>query len=233
VSFASPQHWRARHYRFDGATPLGSAGAILPSAGGFSTTLPARSATLGVTLLDFDDVPSTSGFYPFVMKLADDEVTAGCGGGAYCAGSSITRAQMAVFLLRSAHGPGFAPAAATGTVFSDVPVGSFAAAWIERLFADQIAGGCGSGRYCPGDPVTRAQMAVFLLRTKDGPAYTPPAATGTAFSDVPVGSFGAAWIEELARRGITTGCGGGLYCPGTPVTRAQMAVFLVATFGLP
>jgi hypothetical protein len=76
-------------------------------------------------------------------------------------------------------------------------------------------------------------MAVFLLRTKDGPAYTPPAATGTAFSDVPVGSFGAAWIEELARRGITTGCGGGLYCPGTPVTRAQMAVFLVATFGLP
>jgi len=34
------------------------------------------------------------------------------------------------------------------------------------------------------------------------------------------------WIEQFGLDGITAGCGGGNYCPGTPVTRDQMAVFL-------
>jgi hypothetical protein len=52
------------------------------------------------------------------------------------------------------------------------------------------------------------------------------------FSDVPSGSFAAAWIEELADRGITSGCGGGRYCPNASVTRAQLATFLVNTISL-
>jgi hypothetical protein len=53
-----------------------------------------------------------------------------------------------------------------------------------------------------------------------------------SFSDVPCSSGFARWIEELVLRGITVGCGGGNYCPASPVTRGQMAVFLVATFSL-
>ena len=52
------------------------------------------------------------------------------------------------------------------------------------------------------------------------------------FNDVPVGSFADRWVEQLAAEGITSGCGNGNYCPNDPVTRAQMAVFLVRTFGL-
>lgn len=66
--------------------------------------------------------------------------------------------------------------------------------------------------YCPNDFVTRGQMAVFLLKTKYGSSYTPPAATGTMFSDVPITNIYAAWIEQLAREGITAGkspCTGG------------------------
>jgi hypothetical protein len=74
-------------------------------------------------------------------------------------------------------------------------------------------------------------MAVFVLRTLD-PALTPPACTTPAFSDVPAASPFCPWIEELARRSVVTGCGGGNYCPGAPVTREQMGVFLSATFGL-
>jgi hypothetical protein len=74
-------------------------------------------------------------------------------------------------------------------------------------------------------------MAVFLLRAKFGAAYVPPPPTGV-FNDVPVGAFADRWIEQLAAEGITSGCGGGNYCPGDPVTRAQMAVFLVRTFEL-
>ena len=52
------------------------------------------------------------------------------------------------------------------------------------------------------------------------------------FSDVPASSPFCPWIEELARRGVVTGCGGGAYCPTSPVTREQMSVFLSVTFGL-
>jgi hypothetical protein len=75
-------------------------------------------------------------------------------------------------------------------------------------------------------------MAVFLLVTLEGSSYLPPACVSPSFSDVPCSSGFARWIEELVRRGITAGCGGGNYCPASPVTRGQMAVFLVATFSL-
>ncbi len=182
---------------------------------------------------DFTDVPPSNFFRPFIATLIANEVTAGCGNGIYCPGSSVTRAQMAVFLLRSKRGVCYVPAPATGLVFADVPAGSFAAAWIEALAAAQVTGGCGGGNYCPGDPVTRAQMAVFLLRTLEGPIYAPPDCTAPTFSDVPCSSGFARWIDELAKRGVTAGCGGGNYCPSNPVTRGQMAVFLATTFSLP
>jgi len=80
--------------------------------------------------------------------------------------------------------------------------------------------------------VTRAQMAVFLLKAEHGPSYMPPACSGV-FGDVPCPSLFADWVEKLAAEGVTAGCGNGNYCPDTPVTRAQMAVFLTKTFGLP
>ena len=49
---------------------------------------------------------------------------------------------------------------------------------------------------------------------------------------MPCSSAFATWINELVARGVTAGCGGGLYCPTNPVQRQQMAVFLVTTFGL-
>jgi hypothetical protein len=52
------------------------------------------------------------------------------------------------------------------------------------------------------------------------------------FKDVPASNPFCRWIEELARRGITSGCGGGNYCPEQPVTREQMAAFVSTTFGL-
>jgi hypothetical protein len=115
----------------------------------------------------------------------------------------------------------------------DVPASYWASSWIEALAADGITGGCGGGNYCPDNNVTRAQMALFLLKSKYGVSYTPPPATGTKFLDVPAHFWAADWIEQLANEGITGGCGNNNYCPDTPVTRAQMAVFLVRTFNLP
>jgi hypothetical protein len=139
---------------------------------------------------------------------------------------------MAVFLLRAEHGPEYAPPPATGTVFGDVASGAFAAGWIEALAAEGITGGCGGGNYCPTSSVRRDQMAVFLLKAEHGAAYVPPACANL-FPDVDCPSPFADWIEQLAAESVTGGCGGGDYCPASPVTRGQMAVFLVKTFSLP
>jgi hypothetical protein len=77
-------------------------------------------------------------------------------------------------------------------------------------------------------------MAIFLLKAKHGSAYAPPAVGGsTGFGDVPTTYWAAKWIKQLAAEGITGGCASNRYCPEGVVTRAQMAVFLVKTFGLP
>ncbi len=183
----------------------------------------------------FADVSATHWTLPYIESLYASGITGGCGNNPiiYCPDATVTRAQMAIFLLRGIHGSGYMPPAATGTMFTDVPASLSAAAWIEQLANEGITSGCGGGNYCPNSSVTRGQMAIFLLRAKYTSMYTPPAATGTAFTDVPLGSFADAWIEQLVTEGITAGCGGGNYCPGNPVTRAQMAVFLVRTFNLP
>ncbi len=60
---------------------------------------------------------------------------------------------------------------------------------------------------------------------------SPQPATAT-FSDVPLGHWASQHVEALAASGITTGCGGGNFCPDSQVTRAQMAVFLAKAVGL-
>ncbi len=112
----------------------------------------------------FGDVPPGYWTVAWIEQLAAEGITGGCGNGNYCPELTVTRDQMAIFLLRAKHGLGYAPPAATG-VFADVPITHWAAPWIEQLAAEGITGGCGGGNYCPNAPVTRAQMAVFLVRT--------------------------------------------------------------------
>jgi hypothetical protein len=173
----------------------------------------------------------------FVERLYAAGITGGCATDPllYCPETIVTRAQMAVFLERGMHGSSYnPPGVGGGTGFNDVSTSYWAAAWIKQLATEGITGGCGSGNYCPEIPVTRAQMAIFLLRSKHGSGYSPPGVGGgTGFSDVQPAYWAAAWIKQLVAEGITAGCGTGTYCPETPVTRAQMSVFLVRTFNLP
>jgi choice-of-anchor B domain-containing protein len=182
---------------------------------------------------DFLDVPGGHPFHDFVVDVARAGITAGCGGGDYCPENGVTRAQMAAFLLKAKNGEDHQPPPATGTAFADVPQDHPFAPWIEELADLEITGGCGGGNYCPEASVTRAQMAVFLLKTLFDSTYTPPDPVGT-FADVPAGDPFAPWIEDLHARNITGGCSASplLYCPGSPNNRGQMAVFLVKTFSL-
>lgn len=117
----------------------------------------------------FDDVDSDSFHAPFIERMLQLEVTTGCGDGSrFCPDSTVTRAQMAVFLSRAY---GLAEGAHPG--FSDVPVDAWYAADVAKLTASGITKGCGDGtQFCPDRDTTRAQMATFLWRAT---GLDPPA----------------------------------------------------------
>jgi CSLREA domain-containing protein len=112
----------------------------------------------------FLDVPCPSTFASWIEALAAEGITGGCGNGNYCPQDPVRRDQMAVFLLKTEHGSGYVPPMCAGT-FADVACPSTFANWIEQLAAEAITGGCGGGNYCPGNPNTRGQMAVFITKT--------------------------------------------------------------------
>ena len=73
---------------------------------------------------------------------------------------------MAVFLLKAKYGSTHVPPACTPPgVFADVLCPGTFTDWIEQLAEEQITGGCGGGNYCPLNPNTRGQMAVFITKT--------------------------------------------------------------------
>lgn len=78
-----------------------------------------------------------------------------------------------------------------------------------------------------GDASTSFVSARVYYRLQVSPA--PASAT---FGDVPTTSAYFKYVEALAAAGVVGGCGGGNYCPGTPVTRGQMAVFLASALGM-
>jgi CSLREA domain-containing protein len=184
----------------------------------------------------FTDVPRANNFYRFVETLVHDGVTSGCSGSTYCPSAPTSRQQLAVFVLVAREGVGYAPPACDPAAprFADVPASNPFCRWIEELARRGVVSGCGANAYCPLTNVPRNQMAVFVLATREAPGYTPPACVAGAevFNDVPASSAFCRWIEELARRGVVGGCSAGSYCPAAPVSRGEMSVFIVATFGL-
>jgi subtilisin family serine protease len=191
---------------------------------------PAGAAMVQV---DFLDAPPSHIFHQPIVAVARSGITTGCGAGNFCPDGVVTRSQMAVFILRAVKPAGYKPPTATGNSFADVPLGTFLGDWIEAFAAEGYTTGCGGERFCPDDALNRSAAAVFLLRGKHDPAYTPSAATGTAFGDVSTGTFLAAWIENLKADGITGGCGGGNFCPDKSLSRGEMAAFLTRAFSLP
>jgi hypothetical protein len=157
-----------------------------------------------------------------ILALADLGVTKGCNppdNDRYCPDDLVTRGQMAAFIHRALDGvltPG------EPVVFSDDD-GSIFEADIEWLGATGVTKGCDVDRYCPDDPVTRAQMAAFIHRALDG-VLTPGEPVEFTDDD---GSIFEADIEWLGATGVTKGCDVDRYCPDDPVTRAQMASFII------
>ena len=159
-----------------------------------------------------------------VAALAEDGVLAGtgCGPGRFCPGDPIPRWLMAVWLVRVLDGQD--PEPISTSRFADVDAGQWWAPHAERLAELGVTRGCGTepARYCPDDPVTRAQTASFLRR-----AFLLDPTLPVGFADTH-GNHHAAAIDALHDAGITKGCSTDplLFCPDRATTRIQMALFL-------
>ncbi len=173
---------------------------------------------------DFVDVPSGHTFETDINWLSDQGITRGCNPPAndrFCPDQSVTRGQMAAFLVRA-----LSLTASGSHQFTDDDNSVFEDD-IEKLAEAGITLGCNpptNTHFCPDSAVTRGQMAAFLVRalslTDDG--------GGNNFSD-DNGSVFEADIAKLAAAGITLGCNpptNSHYCPDDAVTRGQMAAFL-------
>jgi uncharacterized delta-60 repeat protein len=201
--------------------------AIQPADGKIVT---AGNYNRGFTLARYLAAPfsDTSGNWAasYINAIYGAGITTGCGGGNYCPSQNVTRDQMAAFIIRAKEGE---PAATCATPpFTDVPISDGFCKYVKRMLDLSITTGCGSGNYCPTQNVTRDQMAAFIIRAVEG----EPSATCTTapFTDVPISDGFCKYVKRMVALNITTGCGGGNYCPSQTVTRDQMAVFLARAF---
>ena len=116
--------------------------------------------------------------------------------------------------------------------FSDMSEAGFHAPAVEILDHVGIVTECDTDRFCPGEPMRRWVMAVWINRALG--LEDPEVGGSGVFSDV-----GNVWwaghVERLTDLGVTVGCdrGSTRYCPFEAVTRGQMATFLVRAFDLP
>jgi len=101
---------------------------------------------------------------------------------------------------------------------------SFAAPFAKDLTCRGITTGCGTNLFCPTNPVTRLQMAVFLVTSMGEQASGVK--DDTYFDDL-LGNAAAGFPNRLYELNVAGGCGTRLYCPNSPVTREQAAVFIV------
>ena len=175
----------------------------------------------------FADVADGSVHESAVDCLAWWGITTPVGG--YAPGGAVTRGQMASFLRRVVERSG-GNLPAGGNAFSDDD-GTTHEAAIDALAQAGLVGGFTDGSYRPSAPVTREQMATFLVRVaehRSGAALVEPA---DYFGDDAASAHRSA-INKAAGAGVASGTGEQRYSPAPSVRRDQMGTFLVRLLDL-
>ena len=193
--------------------------------GKYTFKMPSGKVTIKASFVEevpeqlFKDVPANAYYYEAVKWAQEKGITGGIGNGLFGPNDPCTRAQIVTFLWRAAGSP--APKN-TGTAFGDVKPGSFYEQAVAWAVENGITSGTGDGKFSPDATCTRAQSVTFLYRASGSPAVSDKA----EFSDVSTTAFYADAVAWAAKKGITTGIGGGLFGSDNDCTRGQIVTFL-------
>ena len=166
----------------------------------------------------FSDVSTSAYYYEAVKWAAENGITGGVGNSLFAPNQPCTRAQIVTFLWRAAG----SPAPKSMSSFTDVPADAFYAKAVAWAVENGITSGTGEGKFSPNAICTRAQSVTFLYRASGSPAVSGSA----EFSDVSTTAFYADAVAWAAKKGITTGIGGGLFGSDNDCTRSQIVTFL-------
>ena len=166
----------------------------------------------------FVDVPENSYYEEAVDWAEENGITQGTDDTHFSPNDICTRAQIVTFLWRAAG----SPAPKSMSSFTDVPADAFYANAVAWAVENGITSGTGESKFSPNSTCTRAQAVTFLYRASGSPAVSGKA----EFSDVSSTAFYADAVAWAAKKGITTGIGGGLFGSDNDCTRGQIVTFL-------
>jgi hypothetical protein len=175
-----------------------------------------------LSLYHFSDVSQEDSFWKDVQMSSLYGVLAGYPDGRFGAGDPLTREQMAVVLVTLFDIP-LDPVPSTAT-FSDVGVNKWSYRFVEAIVREGLTAGCGTNplRFCPTDPVTKSQTAVFLVRGLglDTAAF---ANDTPLFIDVSTSRPFFQFVQAAVKNNIMEGCNSNMFCPGDNVLREEIA----------
>ena len=166
----------------------------------------------------FVDVAEGSYYEEAIDWAVEKGITNGVSSNMFAPNDPCTRAQIVTFLWRAAG----SPAPKSMSSFTDVPADAFYAKAVAWAVENGITSGTGEGKFSPNSTCTRAQAVTFLYRASGSPAVSGKA----EFSDVSSTAFYAEAVAWAAKKGITTGIGGGLFGSDNDCTRGQIVTFL-------
>ena len=166
----------------------------------------------------FVDVAEGSYYEEAIDWAVEKGITNGVSSNMFAPNDPCTRAQIVTFLWRAAG----SPAPKSMSSFTDVPADAFYAKAVAWAVENGITSGTGEGKFSPNSTCTRAQAVTFLYRASGSPAVSGKA----EFSDVSTTAFYADAVAWAAKKGITTGIGGGLFGSDNDCTRGQIVTFL-------
>lgn len=196
--------------------------ALVAVASGAATASPSSRAQ--AVEVHFSDVAEDAWYAPHVAHITGLGIMTGYPDGTFRPDEPVTRAQMAVFVVKALS---LEPSESPAGRFSDVPPSAWYASHVDLIVELGVTIGCDPGgtTYCPRRPITRSQMALFLARA----FQLPPAGIGEpTFDDIDADHYAYQAVETIRAADITGGCltDPPRYCGTRLVSRAQMSVFL-------
>ena len=180
----------------------------------------------------FTDLSSSAWYHEYADYVIGEGLMTGASDTTFAPNAALTRAMLVTTLYRAEKEP-----AVTGAdTFTDVVSGS----WYEKAViwaaANGIVTGYGDGRFGPGDPITRQQLAAILWRFAQYKGYDVRA-NGTTMPDFVDRGQIASWASEAVSwaysRGVLTGKDGNVLDPTGGATRMEAAAMLARFLQLP
>ncbi len=234
------------------AAATGTSDAGLPASG--NPACPDRQEVAKQADRRFTDIKASHALAADIGCVAYYEITTGAGDGTrFAPNDTLTRWQMALFMVRTAR-QADVTIRSRDMGYSDL--GDLSDTVVDGINAAASLGtmpGTSSGNFSPLDSVTRADMAVFLIRLLDLATDNNSPTTVTldgntgqvslsrdgqtvpiddSFGDLQSASHSELYaINALYELGITRGRRDGSFDPEGTLTRSEMAAFLIRSLG--